>query len=103
MSDSIWYNNAVQSFFLMRLTADKGAILQMYELAKAQFEANEHVLKTTFEVGADEISGPTLFMNIDTNGMDIDEQLRKEVEVRDVIRADERLREAKKYVVINFF
>lgn len=82
-------------------TADMGAVQGIFDLALKHFGGTGR-LDTRFDLEQEE-SGPALFLSLDTHGMGMDEQLNREVAMREAIWQDARLREAKQHVVINVY
>ena len=93
----------VQTFVQERVGADLGAIQEMHRMAVHSFATPLGLPAVEFEASSEEESGPVLFMTLNTHGMDFDEQMRRETALRETIWANERLREAKKYVVISIY
>ena len=101
--DGVEMNPHVQSLTLLRPAADLGAIQQLSLMARRSFSAPNAPARVDFETDDDEAMGPILFMNVHTTGMDIDEQMRREVNMREAIEHNARLSAAKHYIVLNVY
>lgn len=93
----------IKDFMLARAGADAGAIVQIHALAANSFATSTGTAPQIEVRVEDEPDGPALFLTVDTNGMDFDEQMRRELQMRDAIWADARLQAAKNYVVISVY
>lgn len=78
--------------------ADLAAIQAIFELAIKNFSGNFR-LDSSFSV-VEEDGGPALFLSLDTHGLDFDDQLVRELKLRDEILSNPRLAAAKPYVVL---
>lgn len=83
--------------------ADLRALQSIYDLAAAAFgDIPDLHPRYRFDVDAD--SGrPLLFLNIDTHGMDTDEQLKREVTLHEKIFQDDSLKSALTYHVVSVY
>lgn len=90
---------AVNQFKLQMPAADLDAVQRICNMTTQAFQAAQRLsLDISIE---QEDTGPALFLTLDTHGMDFDEQLQCETQLRDAIQADRRLAEAKRYLVIS--
>lgn len=78
--------------------ADLGAIQAIFELAVKNFSGNFR-MDSSFSV-VEEDAGPALFLSLDTHGLDFDDQLLRELKLRDEILSNPRLAAAKPYIVL---
>lgn len=92
----------IQDFMLARPAADFRAIERIHTLAAQSFASVGAVPSIEVRV-EEEPEGPALFITVDTHGMDFDEQIRRELTMRESIWADTQLQAAKNYVVISVF
>lgn len=99
---SVNQDPSVAKFMAALPGADLGAVQQMHDLAVNTFSSALGTPHATFEMEVDE-NGPVLFLTLDTHGMETGEQIRRELPMRERILADDRLRAAKQYLVINPF
>lgn len=95
-------NVSVQQFMKAMPAADLVAIQQIFDLAIKSFKSSKSSPHPSFEVGMED-ENPVLFLGLDTQDMDLDEQLRREVRMREVIHSDPRLAAAKNYLIINVY
>lgn len=93
----------IKDFMLARSAADVGAIVQIHALAANSFASATGTAPQIDVRVEEEPDGAALFLTVDTRGMDFDEQMRRELQMRDAIWADARLRAAKNYVVISVY
>mgnify|MGYP001577717687 CR=1 FL=1 len=95
--------DALNNFILARPGVDVGAIKQIHALAASRFASpTGSAPKIEYEV-VDEPSGPALFLTVYTQGIDFDEQMRRELALQEAIWANARLQTTKNYVVINAY
>jgi hypothetical protein len=92
---------AVQEFIQSaRLTADIEAIRQIHDVALARFSDLKQVT-ASYEFSEDFDTGkPMLFLEIDTHGMDLAEQMRREKSIFATISQNPALRAANAYNIL---
>lgn len=93
----------IKELLFARPATDVGAIAQIHALAAQSFATPTGGAPQIDYRVEDEPDGPALFLTVDTHGMDFDEQMRRELAMRDAIWADARLQAAKNYVVISVY
>lgn len=93
----------VQTFLQAHTSADLGAIAQIHALASNGFAMAPGFRPAIQFRMEQEPEGPMLFISVDTHGMEFEEQMRREMVMREAIINDERLAAAKNYVVINVY
>lgn len=96
---NIMKHASVNQFRLQFPAADLVAVQGIYDLAVKAFQTASR-LSVGISVEQEE-TGPALFLSLDTHGMDFDDQLQHETALRAAIQADDRLAEAKRYLVIS--
>ena len=95
--------NTIQDFLTCNKNVDVGAITRICEMVTDFFTSETLQSSIEYQV-EDEPEGKVLFVRVDTNGMDFDEQLKREIEVRSRIAGDVRLDTAKRrHVVLTVF
>ncbi|MBX9835205.1 MAG: hypothetical protein K2X65_03425 [Burkholderiaceae bacterium] len=93
------HHPAVNAFLQRVPTATGGAVQQIFDLARQHFGEHTNLgAKFTLE---EEETGPTLFLSLDTHGMDFDAQWEQELAMRTAILADPHLAALKRHVVIS--
>lgn len=91
----------VKNFQLAMFNADLDALRQIYDIVLRNF-ADVPGMTWSYRQSKDlETLQPQLFLRVDTNGMDLDEQMRRELVMRETIANDPRLVAAKQYHVIS--
>lgn len=91
---------AVQQFQTMMPEADLPALRAIFDLMHAQF-SDVQKLSWAYQATVDsDTLAPELFLQFDTHGMDIDEQLERELKARDAMMHSPRLLLAKHYHVV---
>ena len=97
----IMSNPEVQHFIQSaRLTADIEAIRQIHDVALARFSDLKQVT-ASYEFSEDFDTGkPMLFLEIDTHGMDLAEQMRREQSIFATISQNPALRAANAYNIL---
>ncbi len=78
---------------------DLDAVQRICDMTTQAFQAAQR-LSLDISIEQEE-TGPALFLTLDTHGMDFNEQLACEAQLRAAIQADRQLAEAKRYLVIS--
>lgn len=93
-------SSVVQQFMRMSPQADARALADIFDVVMAHF-SDVPDLDASYSVYVDpDTEEPQLFLNVDTHGMDVDEDLRRQLLMREKIFSDDRMRAAKAYNVI---
>ena len=96
---SVMHHPAVNAFLQRVPAATGGAVQQIFDLARQHFGERTN-LGAEFTLEEEE-TGPTLFLSLDTHGMDFDAQWEQELAMRSAILADPHLAALKRHVVIS--
>ena len=96
---SVMNHPAVNTFLQCVPAATGAAVQQIFDLALQHFGEHTH-LGAEFTLEEEE-TGPTLFLSLDTHGMDFDAQWKQELAMRTAILADPHLAALKRHVVIS--
>ncbi len=83
-------------------TVDVGAVQGLFDLALKHF-GDITRLGTRFDLEKDEEDVPVLHLSLNTYDLDMDDQLERELAMRETIWQDAHLREAKQNIVINVY
>lgn len=100
--DTVDKDPSVAKFMTVMPGADLVAVQQIFDLAIQSFHSPIGYPVPSFDMDMEE-SGPVLCLDLDTHGMETDEQLRREIPMREFILQDARLKAAKQYLVINIY
>lgn len=90
----------VKKFQMAMFNPDMEALRDIFDIAHGFFW-DVSGLTWTYEANFDnDTQSPLLFLQFDTHGMDLDEQIRREVNMHEAFAANDRWRKAKEYNVV---
>lgn len=94
-------SSAVQQFLRISPQADARALMDIFDVVMAHF-SDVPDLGASYSVFVDpDTNAAQLILDIDSRGMDTDEQLHRELLMREKVFSDERMKAAKQYNVIS--